>query len=113
MGSRTAVGIHCHSKQLGWFSFLADDYPSQTSIMVPGTFRRWTDPPTLPGQSCKAAVKASAHLRSYLSLKARAWITAGSQQHPKETIPNLDQTESIRQEPEPWDASSHKLLHSC
>lgn len=63
-----AVGIHYCGKHLGWFSFLADDYPSQTSIVVPGTFWRWTDHPehlTLPVQTCKAVVKALAHLRSY------------------------------------------------
>lgn len=85
-----AAGIHYCGKHLGWFSFLADDYPSQISIVVPGPFWRWTDHPdhlTLPLQTCKADVKAPAHLRSYLTLKARAWITTDSQQHPKEMIP--------------------------
>lgn len=84
------MGIHYCGKHLGWFSFLADDYPFQISIVVPGPFWRWTDHPdhlTLPLQTCKAVVKAPAHLRSYLTLKARAWITTDSQQHPKEMIP--------------------------
>lgn len=33
-----AVAIHYCGKHLGWFSFLADDYPSQISIVVPGPF---------------------------------------------------------------------------